>query len=272
MTPPPRSGPTRCACARVGQAWGPPAVPHTPPSSVLGSVGLVAPCNFLCCSPTLCFTHPPLALQPTGAASCKRGFCQFIYEPIRTVIDAAMNDNKDKLFALLEKLEVLKKLKPEDKELTGKPLMKRVMQSWLPAADALLEMMIWHLPSPASAQKYRVDVLYEGVYRPGVAGAQGCPAADGRLRGQGARGGRRWAPALLPRASCVAVPSLGCSPPHPNAATSLRPPGRCLRHLHPQLRRRRPAHDVRVQDDSRRRQGPLLRLRPRLLRPHRHRP
>ena len=39
--------------------------------------------------------------------------------------------------------QVLKKLKPEDKELMGKPLMKRVMQSWLPAADALLEMMIW---------------------------------------------------------------------------------------------------------------------------------
>ena len=35
-------------------------------------------------------------------------------------------------------------------------------QGWLPAAEALLEMMIWHLPSPAQAQKYRVDVLYEG--------------------------------------------------------------------------------------------------------------
>ncbi|KAL4421827.1 hypothetical protein ABPG77_001616 [Micractinium sp. CCAP 211/92] len=100
--------------------------------------------------------------KPTGSATCKRGFCQFIYEPIKTVIEAAMNDNKDKLFGLLEKLEVLKKLKPEDKELMGKPLMKRVMQSWLPAAEALLEMMIWHLPSPAMAQKYRVDVLYEG--------------------------------------------------------------------------------------------------------------
>ncbi len=58
--------------------------------------------------------------------------------------------------------QVLKKLKPEDKELMGKPLMKRVMQSWLPAAEALLEMMIWHLPGPATAQKYRVDCLYEG--------------------------------------------------------------------------------------------------------------
>ena len=28
--------------------------------------------------------------------------------------------------------------------------------------QALLEMMIWHLPSPAIAQKYRVENLYEG--------------------------------------------------------------------------------------------------------------
>lgn len=35
-------------------------------------------------------------------------------------------------------------------------------QTWLPAHEALLEMMIFHLPSPADAQKYRVDVLYEG--------------------------------------------------------------------------------------------------------------
>ncbi len=43
----------------------------------------------------------------------------------------------------------------------GKPLMKRIMQAWLPAHEALLEMMIWHLPSPATAQKYRVENLYE---------------------------------------------------------------------------------------------------------------
>lgn len=35
-------------------------------------------------------------------------------------------------------------------------------QTWLPAHEALLEMMIWHLPSPATAQRYRVENLYEG--------------------------------------------------------------------------------------------------------------
>lgn len=53
-----------------------------------------------------CATAALLLLQPTQSATCKRGFCQFIYEPIKTVIEAAMNDNKEKLFALLEKLEV----------------------------------------------------------------------------------------------------------------------------------------------------------------------
>ena len=38
----------------------------------------------------------------------------------------------------------------------------RIMQAWLPAHEALLEMMIYHLPSPATAQVYRVETLYEG--------------------------------------------------------------------------------------------------------------
>lgn len=37
-----------------------------------------------------------------------------------------------------------------------------LVQAWLPASEALLEMMIWHLPSPDRAQKYRVENLYEG--------------------------------------------------------------------------------------------------------------
>ena len=98
----------------------------------------------------------------TGEKTCQRAFVQFIYEPIRRVIDAAMNDNKEKLWPMLEKLGVKAKLKPADFDLMGKPLMKRIMQTWLPADVALLEMIIYHLPSPATAQKYRADTLYEG--------------------------------------------------------------------------------------------------------------
>ena len=106
----------------------------------------------------------------TGSPTCVRGFVQFCYNPIKTIIAAAMNDEKTKLFPMLEKLGCT--ITAEAKELSGKPLMKRVMQSWLPAQDALLEMMIWHLPSPAIAQRYRVENLYEGplddVYANGI--------------------------------------------------------------------------------------------------------
>ncbi|MCO5558083.1 hypothetical protein L7F22_011659 [Adiantum nelumboides] len=36
------------------------------------------------------------------------------------------------------------------------------MQTWLPTSDALLEMTVFHLPSPAKAQQYQVENLYEG--------------------------------------------------------------------------------------------------------------
>jgi elongation factor 2 len=75
-------------------------------------------------------------------------------------IKTCMNDQKEKLWPMLQKLNVT--MKADEKELIGKALMKRVMQTWLPASTALLEMMIFHLPSPAKAQKYRVENLYEG--------------------------------------------------------------------------------------------------------------
>nr|GLL17579.1 elongation factor 2 [Ipomoea trifida] len=96
----------------------------------------------------------------SGSATCKRGFVQFCYEPIKQIIATCMNDQKDKLWPMLQKLGVT--MKSEEKELMGKALMKRVMQTWLPASNALLEMMIYHLPSPGKAQKYRVENLYEG--------------------------------------------------------------------------------------------------------------
>merc|ERR1719451_114216 len=53
-------------------------------------------------------------------------------------------------------------LKGDDRQLTGKPLMKRTMQIWINAADTLLSMIVTKLPSPQVAQKYRVENLYEG--------------------------------------------------------------------------------------------------------------
>jgi elongation factor 2 len=44
----------------------------------------------------------------------------------------------------------------------SKALLKQLMQSWLAASSALLDMMFYHWPSPVTAQKYRAENLYEG--------------------------------------------------------------------------------------------------------------
>jgi elongation factor 2 len=67
-------------------------------------------------------------LQKSKSNDNTRGFVKFIYEPIYNIIQAAMNDQKDKLFAMCEKVGIANKLSAADKELSAKPLMKRIMQ------------------------------------------------------------------------------------------------------------------------------------------------
>ena len=90
----------------------------------------------------------------------ERAFNQFCLDPIFRIFDCVMNFKKEQIPTLLEKLDI--KLVGEEKDLEGKALLKVVMRKFLPAADALMEMMILHLPSPATAQKYRMETLYEG--------------------------------------------------------------------------------------------------------------
>ncbi|KAI5781446.1 elongation factor 2 [Geopyxis carbonaria] len=90
----------------------------------------------------------------------ERAFNQFILDPIFRIFAAVMNFKKDEIPGLLAKLDIT--LKSEEKDLEGKALLKVVMRKFLPAADALLEMIVMHLPSPVTAQKYRAETLYEG--------------------------------------------------------------------------------------------------------------
>jgi len=100
----------------------------------------------------------------------KRSFCMYVLDPIYMVFDAIMNFKKEQTEKLLAKLTtadgklVKDVLKPEEKELEGKPLMKVVMRSWLPAGEAMFQMIVIHLPSPVTAQKYRAELLYEGPH------------------------------------------------------------------------------------------------------------
>lgn len=109
----------------------------------------------------------------------KRGFCQFIMDPIVQLFSAIMTENKEKTEKMLTTLGVT--LKGEEKELVGKPLLKRVMQLWLPAGDALLAMIVTHLPSPKKAQAYRVSNLYEGPMDDEAAKAIAACEKDGPL-------------------------------------------------------------------------------------------
>merc|ERR1712232_1059464 len=119
-------------------------------------------------------------MQPEGCTEpLQRAFCQFIMGPIAQLMRAIMNDDKAKCEKMMTTLGVT--LKGDDKQLTGKPLMKRTMQIWINAAETLLAMIVTKLPSPKLAQKYRVENLYEGPMDDEAAEAMRACDKDGAL-------------------------------------------------------------------------------------------
>jgi elongation factor 2 len=99
-------------------------------------------------------------MHPKEGGKLDRAFCQFILRPIATLFDAIIAEKKDVYTKMLQKLQVT--IPKDATELVGKPLLKRIMQTWLPAAETLMRMIINYLPSPRTAQNYRMENLYTG--------------------------------------------------------------------------------------------------------------
>merc|ERR1711937_222900 len=120
-------------------------------------------------------------MQPDGCDKpLERAFCQFVMSPINQLMTNIMNDDKAKYEKMMTTLGIV--LKGDEKQLTGKPLMKRTMQVWINAADTLLSMIVTKLPSPRQAQKYRVENLYEGPMDDAAATAiKACDASGGLM-------------------------------------------------------------------------------------------
>lgn len=141
----------------------------------------------------------------------KRGFVQWILDPIYKAFKSIMEEKQDEVEKLLkvtgvvfkgerafdvfwnffvilnEKSFNLSSLKyiwcylGDDKDLRGKPQLKCFMRNWLPAGETLLQMIAIHLPSPLTAQNYRAEMLYEGPQDDDVAKAIRACDASGPL-------------------------------------------------------------------------------------------
>ena len=92
--------------------------------------------------------------------SVQRAFCANILNPLSKLANNVSSGKKEVYQPLLKKLGI--ELKGDELDLQGKYLMRKVMQKWITASEALLEMIILHLPSPRVSQKYRTLYLYQG--------------------------------------------------------------------------------------------------------------
>ena len=98
--------------------------------------------------------------KSASGKTLKRGFCHYIMDPI-IKLSRALHDGREELYLkMLEGVGI--KLTSEEKLMQGRDLTRRCFQKWIMAADALLDMIVAHLPSPKTAQVYRCQYLYEG--------------------------------------------------------------------------------------------------------------
>merc|ERR1712106_654530 len=102
----------------------------------------------------------------------KRGFVQWILDPIYKAFKNIMEERDE---------EVAKIMKVCGVTLKGEPMLKCFMRNWLPAGETLLQMIAIHLPSPLTAQAYRMEQLYQGPHDDPVALAFKNCDADGPL-------------------------------------------------------------------------------------------
>ena len=88
-------------------------------------------------------------------------FCKLVLKPIRTLVKAALDNNKKKIKKLVSSYNI--SLTDKEKELEGRQMAKALMRNWIPASDCMMRLIINKLPSPIEAQKYRAPHLYNGL-------------------------------------------------------------------------------------------------------------
>ncbi|KAF8191033.1 hypothetical protein K438DRAFT_1907099 [Mycena galopus ATCC 62051] len=95
-------------------------------------------------------------------ANLERSFNMFVLTPILKVFEVVVGSGSTRqgIDSIVEKMNIV--LTQAERNMNGQQLLKAILQKFLPASDALLDMVVIHLPSPIAAQRYSVSTLYEG--------------------------------------------------------------------------------------------------------------
>ncbi|KAL4486182.1 hypothetical protein ABPG73_002822 [Tetrahymena malaccensis] len=95
-----------------------------------------------------------------------RSFVEFVLAPLDQYYSTAARADIETLSKMVQKLNLSTILTSAElerlKQVDIQERIKRSMRAWLPLADAILEMVQDHLPSPKEAMKYRSLYLYDG--------------------------------------------------------------------------------------------------------------
>jgi elongation factor 2 len=102
------------------------------------------------------------SVSPKTGEKLTRYICQVLFKPLFSIYQTVKDENYDHFFGKILPAIHVDLTDSEKSTLRGNSLISRVLHLWMPAGDALVTMVIDHVPSPVQAQKYRAENLYTG--------------------------------------------------------------------------------------------------------------
>ncbi|XP_067664619.1 eukaryotic translation elongation factor 2-like [Haliotis asinina] len=96
----------------------------------------------------------------TETPNTTRGFIQFVLTPLYTLFNVCTRKSRDDIIKFAVTMNFY--LSDSEKQLRRNDLLFVLLKKWLPAGQTLLDMTVFHLPSPVTAQARKLEVLYEG--------------------------------------------------------------------------------------------------------------
>jgi elongation factor 2 len=107
------------------------------------------------------FDNESKKITKKHSSTCERMFSKLVYKPLSDIYEAVKSDNTEALEKMIDKLNI--KLSATEKALTEKKkIFRAIMRKFLPLTEMLMDGIVNYLPSPKTAQSYRVTSLYEG--------------------------------------------------------------------------------------------------------------
>eukprot|EP00002_Diphylleia_rotans_P036304 TRINITY_DN7986_c0_g1_i2.p1 TRINITY_DN7986_c0_g1~~TRINITY_DN7986_c0_g1_i2.p1 ORF type:complete len:940 (+),score=201.95 TRINITY_DN7986_c0_g1_i2:50-2869(+) len=119
-------------------------------------------------------------VKNSNGGKLKPMFVQFVLEPLWQVYDAVLNNDQGKRDKIISSLQL--DIPPRElRNRDSKSILQSIMTRWLPLPEAVLGMIVKHLPNPREAQQLKIPKIWPSLFAQSQMTATGPDVSEQKL-------------------------------------------------------------------------------------------